>query len=75
MIRSVVFTDAGVYTCTIGQFSEGDPATVNVTITMNTRMCVLCVCVYCVVCVCVCMCLSVCLWPSISQQIHCYYNY
>ena len=39
MIRSVIFTDAGVYTCTNEQFSKGGPATVNVTITMDTGMC------------------------------------
>ena len=38
MIRSVIFTDAGVYTCTNEPFSEG-PATVNVTITMDTGTC------------------------------------
>ena len=69
MIRSVTFTDAGVYICTNGRFmiSEGDPATMNVTI---TRMCVcvcVCMCMYvyvCVVCVVyvsvVCVCVSVC---------------
>ena len=68
MIRSVIFTDAGVYTCTNGQFSEGDPATVNVTITMNTRMCnyvTLCVCAcvrVCVhACVCACVCVTACM--------------
>ena len=38
MIRSVIFTDAGVYTCTNEQFSNGVPATVNVTITMDITM-------------------------------------
>ena len=54
MIRSVIFTDAGVYTCTNErsgeQFSEGGPAIVNVTITRDAG----------VLCVCVCACVRAC---------------
>ena len=45
MIRSVISSDAGLYICTNGEYSEGGPATANVTISNGTSVC-LYVCMY-----------------------------
>ena len=45
MISSVISSDAGLYTCTNEEYSEGGPATVNITIINGTSVC-LCVCMY-----------------------------
>ena len=45
MIRSVISSDAGLYTCSNEGYSEGDPATVNVTIINRKSVCVF-TCIY-----------------------------